>query len=124
MGENNKSGAPYKGHFVCLGKWGEPSAGEKKAGLPNHGQFANIRWIIQERQEQNILKMNATSDLEGLHVETVIVFDKENAVFMIREVIQNINPLGRLYNIVQHPALAAPFLDETTIIDCNGIFGF
>src|SRR5687768_16229753 len=44
MPENNRSGAVYQGHFLCLGRWGSPSGGEIKKGMPNHGQFANIMW--------------------------------------------------------------------------------
>ena len=29
MPSNNKNGAAYQGHFLCLGRWGEPSSGEK-----------------------------------------------------------------------------------------------
>lgn len=97
---NNKAGAPYKGHFLCLGRWGEPSAGEINAGISNHGQFANILWNIEENKQQNILKMKATASLEGLYIERKILLDKENPVYAVKEVVQNINPLGRLYNMV------------------------
>lgn len=124
MPKNNKEGAPYKGHFLCLGRWGEPSAGEIKAGIPNHGQIANVLWNIKERKQPNILEMEATAPLEGLSIERKIILDKENPVYAVKEVVQNNNPLGRLYNMVQHPTLAEPFLDKTTIIDCNGSVGF
>ena len=124
MPENNKEGAPYQGHFLCLGRWGEPSEGEIKAGLPNHGQFANILWNAKERKQINILEMAATAPLEGLFIKRKIILGKQDPVYSVREVVENINPLGRLYNMVQHPTLAAPFLDETTIIDCNASAGF
>ncbi len=41
MPANIKDGAPYQGHFACIGRWGLPSAGEINAGLPNHGEPAN-----------------------------------------------------------------------------------
>jgi hypothetical protein len=124
MPVNNKRGAPYKGHFLCLGRWGQPSAGEINAGLPNHGHFANIHWQLEKPYKKNALRMKAISLLEGLSVERKIVLDKSSPVFTVQEVIQNINPLGRLFNIVQHPTLAAPFLNERTVIDCNGTMGF
>ncbi|MEO8112631.1 MAG: hypothetical protein ABI594_21460 [Ginsengibacter sp.] len=124
MPENNKDGAPYQGHFLCLGRWGEPSAGEMKAGLPNHGQVANILWDVEKKSTQNTFQMKVTAPLEGLRVNRKIILDEENAVFAVKEIIQNFNPLGRLYNMVQHPTLAAPFLDETTIVDCNAGEGF
>lgn len=124
MPENNKAGAPYKGHFLCLGHWGEPSAGEKKSGLPNHGQFANILWNFKEPNEPGIIEMNATASMEGLSVKRKIILDNYSPLFLVDEIVQNINPLGRLYNMVQHPSLAAPFLNRTTIINCNASVGF
>src|SRR5215471_14870033 len=114
MPENNKNGASYQGHFLCLGRWGLPSEGEIKAGIPNHGEPANIYWetIVKNNNE---LHMQTTAKLEGLHIERSIQLDKSNAVFRVEEIITNINPLGRLFNIVQHPTLAAPFLNASTI---------
>jgi hypothetical protein len=123
MPENNKSGAPYQGHFLCLGRWGLPSEGEIKAGVPNHGEFANILWTKKENSDDKLF-MEATANKEGLHVERKIQLDKNHPVFAVKESVTNLQPLGRLYNMVQHPTLAAPFLDESTIIDCNATIGF
>ncbi|MEJ7585988.1 MAG: hypothetical protein WKI04_00355 [Ferruginibacter sp.] len=119
----NRNGAVYQGHFLCLGRWGEASAGEQQAGVPNHGQFANMTWNVAENKEPNAARMNATGLLEGLHIERKIILDMDSPVY-VAEVVQNINPLGRLYNMVQHPTLAAPFLNESTIVDCNATQGF
>ena len=54
MPANNKAGAPYQGHFACIGRWGEPSAGEIKAGLPNHGEAANILWQQEQMGKGNL----------------------------------------------------------------------
>src|SRR4029078_5209460 len=50
--------------------------------------------------------------------------DEQSPVYSVRELVTNINPLARLFNIVQHPTLAAPFLNEATVVDCNGTKGF
>lgn len=123
MPENNKAGANYQGHFVCIGRWGEPSAGEIKAGLPNHGEFANSSWTITQQHEA-FLQMQTVAAKEGLQVDRTIVMDQDSPVYIVKEVITNINSLGRLYNIVQHPTLAVPFLNETTIVNCNASKGF
>ncbi|MEO8712460.1 MAG: hypothetical protein ABI405_10075 [Parafilimonas sp.] len=123
MPANNKNGAPYQGHFLCLGRWGLPSDGEIKNGLPNHGEAANILWK-ETAKTNTTLHMQTTAKLEGLHVERTIELDNNNAVFAVKETITNINVLGRLYNIVQHPTLAAPFLNTSTIINCNASIGF
>jgi hypothetical protein len=124
MPQNNKNGAPYQGHFVCLGRWGEPSQGEIKAGVPNHGHLANIFWEAQHVDGYRTMRMRATSPIEGLRVHRTIEMDAEHPVVAVEEVITNVQPLGRLFNIVQHPTLAHPFLDDTMIIDCNAAIGF
>ena len=124
MPVNNRAGAPYQGHFLCLGRWGPPSEGEIKAGLPNHGQVANILWKRKETNRERILQMQAIAELEGLHIDRTIQLDEESPVYLVKEEVTNINPLGRFYNMVQHPTLCSPFLDESTIVDCNAKKGF
>lgn len=124
MPENNKKGAAYKGHFLCLGRWGEPSKGEIKAGVPNHGDFANINWEKIPTAKKLALEMTATSEIEGLAVQRSITMDEQNPIYTVEETVSNINPIGRPFNIVQHPTFAFPFLDEDTFVDCNGSRGF
>jgi hypothetical protein len=124
MPENNKAGAAYQGHFLCLGRWGEPSAGEMKAGLPNHGEIANIPWYEVETHQDTSLEMQTNALLEGLSIHRKIVLDKHNAVFMVKENVMNVNSLGRLFSMVQHPTLAAPFLDNHIIVNSNASIGF
>ena len=123
MPANNKSGAIYQGHFICAGRWGEPSAGEIKAGIPNHGEPANIEWQLNESVQES-LYMETTANLEGLHIKREIRIDGVVALCHVTEIITNINPLGRLYQLVQHPTIAAPFLNEATVINCNATTGF
>ena len=68
--------------------------------------------------------MQVDMPLEGLHINRLMTLDKENAVFKVTENVTNINPLGRLFNIVQHPTLAAPFLTSETVVNCNADHGF
>ena len=124
MPPNNKAGAVYQGHFLCLGRWGLPSEGEIKAGVPNHGQFANIMWNELQQNDDLLLRMHVNSELEGLYIKRELKLHKEHAVFTTKETVINPQLLGRLYNMVQHPTLACPFLDDTVIVDCNGTKGF
>lgn len=123
MPANNRNGATYKGHFLCLGRWGEPSTGEIQAGIPNHGEVANVLWRNEEKDALKIV-MQTTTTSEGLHVERKMELDAEQPVILITEKVKNINPLGRLFNIVQHPTLASPFLSNETVVDCNATKGF
>ena len=123
MPENNRGGAVYQGHFACIGRWGEPSASEIQEGLPNHGEPANILWQVNEAKEK-YLNMEVQAKREGLHVERICRLDEEAAAFLMKEKVTNIQGNNRPFNMVQHPTLAAPFLDEHTNIDCNGAEGF
>ena len=38
--------------------------------------------------------------------------------------VKNVNHLGRIFNMVQHPSIAPPFLCVETHVDCNGKRGF
>ncbi|MBS1745143.1 MAG: hypothetical protein JST21_03120 [Bacteroidetes bacterium] len=122
MPVNNKQGAPYRGHFLCAGRWGQPSDKEIKCGIPNHGEAANIDW--QASEINNSILMQAVCKKEGLQIERKIELDQQSSIFVVTEKFMNINSLGRLWNVVQHPTLAAPFLDERVIINCNATIGF
>lgn len=124
MPENNKGGAPFRGHFLCMGRWGQPSDEERKAGMPDHGQIANIMWQADPLADKHALQMRVESPLEALSVERMMRIDEKYAVFGVRETVVNTCPLGRLYNMVQHPTLASPFLDNTTAVNCNATVGF
>ena len=124
MPENNKNGAPYQGHFLCLGRWGEPSIGERNAGLPDHGQFANMQWEVNASSKNKFIGMQASSLLEGLKINREIYLDQENPLYLVKENVVNLNPLGRLFSMVQHPSLATPFLDNKILVNSNAVVGF
>ena len=124
MPSNNKNGATYQGHFLCLGRWGEPSSGEKNAGLPDHGQFANILWEKIISTKDGYIEMQAKSILEGLKINREVYLDPSFPIYLVKEQVVNFNALGRLFSMVQHPTIAAPFLDNKITVDCNATVGF
>ncbi|EMR00965.1 hypothetical protein [Cesiribacter andamanensis] len=105
MPSNNQGGAPYQGHFLCLGRWGEPSEGEKAAGMPNHGQFANIRWEAEEGENEHICLMKAAAPLEGLRLQRRVQLDAHSAIFAVEEKVRNTYPPGPP---LQHGAASYP----------------
>ena len=46
MPENNRQGARFQGHFMCLGRWGAPTNGEMKAHIPHNGEAGNKLWKL------------------------------------------------------------------------------
>jgi hypothetical protein len=119
---NETSARPF-GHFLCLDRWGPASASEAAQGMPYHGEASSALWKIESRS-QHSAQLSATLPKAGLSVRRTITLSSTSAVFTVQEEITNQNPLGRIFNIVQHPTIAPPFLSETTVVDCNGLQGF
>ena len=116
------------GHFLCLDRWGSASDAEKAHGMPNHGEATQVWWSVSHEMESETGKLNARVKahlpMAGISVERSVHMHQESAVAMVEEFITNENPIGRIYNIVQHPTIGPPFLDEKTIVDSNGTRGF
>jgi len=43
----------------------------------------------------------------------------EGSTALVTEAVTNEAPMGRVFNMVQHPTIGPPFLDETTVVDAN-----
>lgn len=112
----------FKGHFLCLPRWGDPTAQEQKAGLCKHGDFARIPWSATKTSTG--IEMSAESKLESIQVQRTIELDRSGSVYLVTERVSNRLPFSRIYQMVQHPTIAAPFLNEYTIVDCNALQGF
>lgn len=115
-------------HFLCLDRWGAPSAAEERNGMPFHGEAARVQWrqlgATQHSAGRVLATMEATLPLAGLQVRRTIGLSESAAVFTVSETVTNLNKLGRVYNMVQHATIGPPFLDETTVVDASGGQGF
>ena len=116
------------GHFLCLDRWGPATPAEIAHGMGWHGEATTSWWsVTQGPIDSNGFiqaKMMATLPLAGLEVVREIQLSKNEAIFRIDETVKNKRHIGRIYNIVQHPTIGPPFLDETTVVDANGTRGF
>ena len=119
---------PWRGHFLCLDRWGDPSAAEREKGMPVHGEAARLSWRVLSNPTSAggsiRAEMAVDLPLAGLAVKRSIALSQREAIFTVREEVTNTNRLGRIYTMVQHPTIAPPFLDETTVVDANGRKGF
>jgi hypothetical protein len=68
--------------------------------------------------------MSAMLPMAGLEVRRTIRLARNQAYFAVSETVTNRNKLGRPNNMVQHPTIGPPFLDETTLVDANAQKGF
>jgi hypothetical protein len=116
------------GHFLCLDRWGPPSEAEQKNGMPFHGEASRVLWRVITPPEKKAggirTEMTANLPLAGLTVRRRMELAEGNAFLRVAESVTNGNKLGRVYNMVQHPAIAPPFLDEATLVDTNARRGF
>jgi len=112
-----------RGHFLCLDRWGAPSAAEAAQGMPFHGEAPRIRWKVdrspQSAGETVAAEMSAALPIAGLRVARHIALDEAGSVALVTERVTNTNRLGRIYNLVQHPSIAPPFLNDGTLVDSN-----
>jgi hypothetical protein len=97
------------GHFLCLDRWGPASDAEAARGMPYHGEASNVEWTtvrdVQESDGTLQAEMRAKLPKAGFSVRRLIRMSRQNMVFKVREEITNDNPLGRVFNIVQHPTI-------------------
>lgn len=115
------------GHFLCLDRWGPPSQAEGKNGMPYHGEASHVAWKVNSSNSTPAYHeavLHAHLPMAGLSVNRRVRLSTTQSVFAVREEIKNVNALGRLLNMVQHPTVGPPFLDESTRVDCNGRRGF
>jgi hypothetical protein len=116
------------GHFLCLDRWGQPSAAEERNGMPFHGEASKVQWRVTrgpERRGDGLeAELAADLPLAGLAVKRWIRMPDSAAVVLVREEATNRNKLGRIFNIVQHPTIGPPFLDGETRVDAGAGIGF
>ena len=115
-------------HFLCLDRWGPPSAAESRNGMPFHGEASRVEWKqigASERRSGRIAAvMEATLPIAGLEVRRTVELSDASSFFTVSETVTNRNKLGRVYNMVQHATIGPPFLDENTMVDSNAQRGF
>lgn len=116
------------GHFLCFDRWGQPSAAEAERGMMFHGEATRQRWAIDRKPAQAdgaiTAEMSASLPIAGLSIRRTMRLGESAAVLEVVETVTNDNRLGRIYNLVQHPTIGGPFLDETTEVDANVRKGF
>jgi hypothetical protein len=127
MPENNQPHV-FAGHFLCTGRWGEPSKGEMAAGIPHNGEVNTQAWIITEDKSladgTTVTVMSCTAPIEKLDVLRTIHIPSHGTWFGVKEVFTNNLPVARLTNFVQHGTVNSPFLTAEMVVNTNAGKGF
>jgi len=110
-------------HFLCLDRWGQPSKAEIAAGIPYHGEATRVLWRVTSATPTATVQ-TASLPIAGLDVRRHARFLGNDAVLKVEETVTNRNKMGKVYNMVQHPTIGPPFLDEQTLVDSNATRGF
>ena len=116
------------GHFLCLDRWGAPTEAEERNGMFFHGEASRVEWRVLKKPTRKgdavETAMSALLPMAGLEVVRTIRLSDSSASCTVSERVTNRNKLGRIYNMVQHPTIGPPFLDEGTLVDSNARKGF
>lgn len=124
MPANNRGGAPFRGHFLCLGRWGSPTEGEIARGVPHNGEPANVWWQDVLLADTSHLTMSVEAPLEQYRVDRQLRLFSGQAIFEVTETFHNIQSSGRFTAVVQHATLGGDFLDSHTVVNSNATRGF
>jgi hypothetical protein len=116
------------GHFLCLDRWGPPSEAESRNGMPFHGEASHVSWKVVRAPARSggetQTELAVVLPMAGFEVTRRMGLSDSTALLRVSESVTNANKLGRVYNMVQHPSIAPPFLDEATLVDANARQGF
>jgi hypothetical protein len=103
-----------RGHFVCLDGFGPPSAEERAAGLPQHGEAYTLPWTLDSYQKQGgtlSARFSATLPLaRETFTRTFRIADGENIVWVDSE-LENLLSFDRPVFWGEHATISAPFLE-------------
>lgn len=113
-------------HFLCLDRWGQPSEAEIANGMQGHGEATKVEWktTAEPSRRGGVATAGQSAKLPMAGISVVRSMRVSGAAFHVEETVTNDNPLGRIYNMVQHPTVGPPFLDTDTVVDSNARRGF
>jgi hypothetical protein len=102
------------GHFICCDRWGPASKSEQANGMTWHGEASKCRWAVVSTTATEA-EVSVVLPMAGLVVTRRLQLQLDQPIVKVEEDITNMNALGRVWNVVQHPTLGPPFLDEQTV---------
>ncbi len=113
-------------HFLCLDRWGQPSAAEVANGMKGHGEATKVEWETTSgpSTKGGVAEASQTALLPMAGIRVRRTVRVSGAAFHVEETVTNENKLGRIYNMVQHPTVGPPFFDVDTVVDANARQGF
>jgi len=105
------------GHFVCVDGFGQPSAEERAAGLPGHGEAHATQFEVTQGSSTSEVSFTAKLPIvQEQFTRTFRMVEGENVVYVDSE-LESLLGFDRPVNWAEHATVAAPFLEpgKTTI---------
>ena len=100
------------GHFVCVDGFGQPSADERAAGLPGHGEAHLIHLAVTKDTATNSVSMiGKLPSVEEMFTRTFHVVEGESVVY-VDSTLENLLGFDRPVNWAEHATVSAPFLES------------
>ena len=99
------------GHFLCVDGFGQPSAEERAAGLPTHGEAHLTRFSASVDEGAHSVTMTASLPIaQEVFTRTIRTVNGENVVYVDSQ-LENLLGFDRPVNWAEHATVAAPFLE-------------
>lgn len=105
------------GHFVCVDGFGSPSAEERAAGFPSHGEAHLTRFAVNKDAGGNSVSLSGTLPIvQEVFSRTFHMAPNENVVYVDSQ-LENLMGFDRPVNWAEHATIGAPFLEpgQTTV---------
>jgi len=122
-GEKPRFGASL-GHFLCVDGFGSPSAEERAAGFPGHGEAHLLPWEIQSSGKEGSIatvRLGVRLPLaQEAFTRTIRMADGEQVVYVESE-LESLTAFDRPLAWAEHVTIGAPFLEPSlTVVDISG----
>lgn len=111
------------GLFVCVDGFGPPSAEERAAGLPGHGEAHTRTFGVHTERQGHGTDLTMSAQLpivQEMFTRTFHMIDGENVVY-VESTLENLMGFDRPVNWAEHATLGSPFLQPgVTVVDISG----
>lgn len=111
-------GNGVNGHFVAVDGFGQPSAEDRAAGLPQHGEAHVTLMDVKSGREGQIAFVAMTGKLPIMQEQftrTFRIVDGENVIYVDSQ-LENLLGFDRPVNWAEHATLGSPFLEPGAVV--------
>jgi hypothetical protein len=118
QGGRGGGGNGVQGHFVAVDGFGQPSAEERAAGMPQHGEAHVTQMDVQSGREGQVASVSMTGKLpiaQEQFTRTFRIVDGENVIYVDSQ-LENLLGFDRPVNWAEHATLGAPYLEPGAVV--------